>query len=69
MKICPKCGKENSNNSKYCEKCGKALDGRNPSKRENKRLMIMIIIAVILSAILIIGIVYLLIGGTGTNGR
>ena len=27
MKICPKCGYENSNNSKYCESCGSVFSG------------------------------------------
>ena len=31
MKICPNCGRENTNNSKYCNSCGAAMDEKKNS--------------------------------------
>lgn len=53
MKICPKCGKENSNNSKYCERCGNALSETGTNGKDNNRVLALV--AGALAIVFIIG--------------
>ena len=39
MKTCPRCGKENSNNSQYCESCGANLSGGGPEPENNRKVI------------------------------
>ena len=52
MQICPRCGKENSNNSRYCESCGTSLSGGGPEQASNRKI---IMLAVGALALLLIG--------------
>lgn len=53
MKICPRCGKENGNNGKYCDRCGSLLSGE---KKDNEALNDKLVIIVgVLAATLIFG--------------
>lgn len=65
MKICPKCGKDNGNNSKYCERCGSLLSGEKKAKKDPNNKMV--IVAGILAVALIIGGVVLLISQNRSN--
>lgn len=67
MKICPYCGKENSNNSVYCESCGKSLQDRNGKNDSKKIKKIMAMTAAGLAIILIAGGTVLLIRKNGIN--
>lgn len=59
MKICPKCGKENSNNSKFCSNCRAMLNSQ--TGHGENRLNHMVLIAGILAMVLVIGGTVLLI--------
>ena len=43
MKTCPKCGKENSNNSVYCNGCGEILIRKKKEKLDKRKLVILIV--------------------------
>ena len=66
MKICPKCGKQNRNNSKYCGSCGLNLSGNGGSRGGKNKLNIatgekaLSVAVILIAAILIIGGVLLL---------
>lgn len=60
MRICPKCGKENYNNSKYCDRCGKVLIGEDTARRNKRGLVLLAVVTVILIFLFIIGIVFVL---------
>ena len=66
MKICPKCGKQNRNNSKYCGSCGLNLSGNGRSCGGKNKLNIatgekaLSVAVILIAAILIIGGVLLL---------
>ena len=68
MKICPKCRKENSNNSVHCEKCGARLDGQN---RFNDYIRVpnraLNIVMFVLAFILVIGGIILFIRNKSSN--
>ena len=57
MKKCPKCGRENTNNSKYCEYCGESFRERNRSGNTIKA----IIIAMLALALMAGGIILLIV--------
>ena len=59
MKICPRCGRSNSNNSTYCENCRTKLTGETESGASKTKIMTMI--AGVLAIVLVIGGVSLLI--------
>lgn len=42
MKICPKCGKENSNNSRYCVGCGNALAGTGKNEKDYNKVLVLV---------------------------
>ena len=42
MKICPKCGKENSNNSNYCVVCGNALSETGAHRKDFNRVLLLV---------------------------
>lgn len=65
MKLCPKCGAENSNNDRYCQKCGNILS--DDSKTEGNVISTMTIIAGILAIVLVAGGTTLLIRSLGRN--
>ena len=69
MKICPKCGTENTNNSSYCIQCGKSLDREDKSNKETNKILNTVIIAegVLILAFMIGGIVYLLGKDSGSD--
>ena len=48
MKKCPRCGKENSNNTQYCTGCGETLiKNKNSTKKEKNLLLIIGVIVVV----------------------
>ena len=62
MKICPKCGKENTNNSSYCIQCGNSFGREDRSNKDTNKILNTVIVAegVLILAFMIGGIVYLL---------
>ena len=67
MKICPKCGKENSSDNKFCNYCGEAMGS---SKKEGKgKIMPAVIIGALLVVLLIAGGAYFLMGKGANNKR
>ena len=67
MKICPKCGFENSNNSKYCESCGKVFS-ETKELAESKEI-IMKTVAGVLALALITGGALLFFKDTNLKGK
>lgn len=47
MKKCPRCGKENSNNTQYCTGCGETLIKNKNNTRKEKNLLLIGVIAVV----------------------
>lgn len=44
---CPKCGKENSDNAKFCTDCGSAIESK-PKSGNNNRLIIIALVAIVI---------------------
>ena len=61
MKKCPKCGKENTNNSNYCEYCGENLTGSNKPVGNDKTKKTLTAIVGVLALGLVVGGTILLI--------
>lgn len=49
MKKCPKCGKENSNNTQFCPACGETLIKNKKTKRKEKNLLLIVGVIAVLS--------------------
>ena len=65
MRICPKCGKENSNNAVHCGKCGAVL-----IKKENgSKGKSLPIVGIAIAAVLVIGGAFLLTRNNGTGSK
>lgn len=63
---CPKCGTENSDNSKFCKNCGEELSAPTTSSKNDRDKKIIIgLIAVV--AILLVGIALFASGALGSN--
>ena len=65
MKICPNCGRENTNNSKYCSSCGAAMDGKKTSSAESDSKKVFIIGA--LAVVLVAAGIFLLVNKLGSH--
>ena len=59
MKICARCGKKNSNNSLYCEQCGKSLNGDKNSSSKSCKILYFALFAI--SLVLILGGIILIV--------
>lgn len=51
---CPKCGKENNENSRFCKSCGQQLNQKSSMLSENSKPIIITVIAIV--AIILVGI-------------
>ena len=60
MRICPRCGRENYNNNKYCDHCGKLLVEGETSKSSRKVFILLSVVTAILT-VLFVSVVILLI--------
>ena len=67
MKICPKCGAENSNNNNYCQRCGTTLS--KDVNAERNAISTMTILAGILAIVLVAGGTTLLIRSQSKNSN
>ena len=65
MRICPRCGRENNNNNKYCDQCGTVLAGMETSKSSRTAFVLLSAVTVILT-VLFVSVVVLLVKRTAS---